>query len=91
MNVPDWIVLVGALITLSVQTLALIMGMARFKNWLQSSVVEPYMKPLRDDIKAIKDDRSEDRRLLLEHDKYIYLLLGKQLGEIPPIGKEHVS
>ena len=80
---PDWVVLATAVITLSVNTLALIMGMARFKNWLQSGVVEPYIRPLRDDMKSMREERAEDRKMLLEHDKYVYLLLGKQFGEIP--------
>lgn len=85
---PDWIILAGALITLSLNTLALVMGIARFKTWFQGSVVEPYIKPLKDDVASMKASQSEDHKMLLEHDKYIYLLLGKQLGGIPHLDGE---
>lgn len=80
MFVPDWLILAIAISTLCVNTVALIVGMNRFKVWLQKAVIEPYIRPIKDDQSAMKAAAETDHTMLIEHDRYIYLLLGKNFS-----------
>lgn len=82
---PEWAILAGYMFTIAGQIIALVVGAARLKRWFEKSVVDPYVKPIRDDVGTLKEGQVEDRALLRKHDKYIYLLLGKQFGGIPDI------
>lgn len=94
-SIPQWAIVVFSIIGGQATVLALVhFGAKAFQRWFMDAVIDPHIKPIQDDLKAIKLDYAATRALvathdavLSEHDKHIAMLQGKVFGGIPVIGK----
>lgn len=96
MDLPQWVIVIGAiggfLATWVGVLYSIHRGILALQGWFSHDVLGPYLTPIRDDMGSVKDqvaqiakERQIDRQLLMEHDKFIYILLGKQFGGIPDL------
>lgn len=92
----DILIIIFSLIGGQATVLAVVhFGVRAFQKWFMSDVINPHVKPMQEDIKAMKNEQMAMAALVARHDgvleeqgKHIAMLQGKVFGGFPSLDRD---